>query len=104
MAQHRAERLDIGRKPRFTPLTRPAVHSGPRSEKDRLKYYILRSLDTQIHDVEFCDSVRLGLPSLVDSAEHTGEDRIYVLEVVGRMEKAVDTLRIDQPGNLRVSL
>ena len=59
MAQHRAERLDIGRKPRFTPLTRPAVHSGPRSEKDRPKYSLLRSLSTQIPDVEFCDSVRL---------------------------------------------
>jgi hypothetical protein len=29
MAQHGAERLDIARKSRFTPLTRPAVHSGP---------------------------------------------------------------------------
>jgi hypothetical protein len=29
MAQHRAERLDIGRKSRFTPRTRSPVHSGP---------------------------------------------------------------------------
>jgi hypothetical protein len=31
MAKNGAERLDIGRKSRFTPLTRSAVHSGPRS-------------------------------------------------------------------------
>jgi hypothetical protein len=29
MAKNGAERLDIGRKSRFTPLTRSAVHSGP---------------------------------------------------------------------------
>lgn len=29
MPQHDPERLDITRKSRFTPLTRPAVHSGP---------------------------------------------------------------------------
>jgi hypothetical protein len=29
MAQHDAQRLDIARKSRFTPLTRSAVHSGP---------------------------------------------------------------------------
>ena len=29
MAQHHAGRLDIARKSRFTPLTRPAVHPGP---------------------------------------------------------------------------
>jgi len=29
MAQHDAERLDIARKSRFTPLTQPVVHSGP---------------------------------------------------------------------------
>jgi hypothetical protein len=29
MAEHHAERLDIARKSRFTPLTRSAVHSGP---------------------------------------------------------------------------
>jgi hypothetical protein len=29
MAQHHAERLDIARKSRFTPLTRSAVHPGP---------------------------------------------------------------------------
>src|SRR5215475_15518290 len=62
MAQRRAERLDIGRKSRFTPLTRTAVHSGPPIRKKiTAKYHILRSLDTQIHDVEFCDLVRLGL-------------------------------------------
>jgi hypothetical protein len=61
MAQRRAEHLDIGRKSRFTPLTRTAVHSGPPIRKKiAAKYHILRSLDTQIHDVEFCDSVRLG--------------------------------------------
>src|SRR5262252_5599382 len=59
MAQRRAERLDIGRKSRFTPLTRTAVHSGPPIRKQiAAKYHILRSLDT--HDVEFCDSVRLS--------------------------------------------
>src|SRR5262249_471113 len=61
MAQRRAERLDIGRKSRFTPLARTAVHSGPPIRKKiAAKYHILRSLDTQIHDVEFCDSVRLS--------------------------------------------
>src|SRR5499433_3180109 len=60
MARRRAERLDIGRKSRFTPLARTAVHSGPPNpEKIAAIYHILRSLDTQIHDVEFCDSVRL---------------------------------------------
>jgi hypothetical protein len=60
MAQRRAERLDIGRKSRFTPLTRTAVHSGPPIRKKiAAKYHILRSLDTQIHDVEFCNSVKL---------------------------------------------
>ena len=29
MTQHNPERLDIGRKSRFTPLARSAVHSGP---------------------------------------------------------------------------
>ena len=29
MPQHCAQRLDIGRKSRFTPLTRLIVHSGP---------------------------------------------------------------------------
>jgi hypothetical protein len=29
VAEHPAERLDIARKSRFTPLTRSAVHSGP---------------------------------------------------------------------------
>src|SRR5262249_14989115 len=60
MAQRRAERLDIGRKSRFTPLARTAVHSGPPIRKKITAiYHILRSLETQIHDVEFCDSVRL---------------------------------------------
>jgi hypothetical protein len=44
MAKHRAERLDIGRKSRFTSFIRAAVHSGPPiRKKDRPKYHILRS-------------------------------------------------------------
>jgi len=61
MAKHGAERLDIGRKSRFAPLTRAAVHSGPPiRKKDSPKYHILRSFDTQLHDVGFCDSIRLA--------------------------------------------
>jgi hypothetical protein len=43
MAKNGAERLDIARKSRFTPLTRSAVHSGPPIRmKIRPKYHILR--------------------------------------------------------------
>jgi hypothetical protein len=38
MTEHGAQPLDIGRKPRFTLLARPAVHS----DEDYSKYYILR--------------------------------------------------------------
>jgi hypothetical protein len=60
MTQHNPERLDIGRKSRFTPLARSAVHSGP---PIRMKIApITTSCGCQrekIHDLEFCDSVRL---------------------------------------------
>ena len=43
MTQHNPERLDIGRKSRFTPLARSAVHSGPPIRmKIAPNYYILR--------------------------------------------------------------
>jgi hypothetical protein len=43
-AQHHAERLDIGRKLRFTFLTRSPVHSGPDADQDESEYRILRLL------------------------------------------------------------
>jgi hypothetical protein len=60
MAKHAAERLDIGRKSRASlPSLEPVSIPVPDPEKDKLKYHILRSFDTQLHDVGFCDSVRL---------------------------------------------
>jgi hypothetical protein len=42
------------------PLANRRPFRSPDPEKDRSKYHILRSQDTQIHHVEFCSSVRLG--------------------------------------------
>jgi hypothetical protein len=63
MPKNGPERLDIGRKSRFTPLTRAAVHSGPPIRmKIPLNTTSCGSHPRQIQNVGFCDSVRLGAP------------------------------------------
>ena len=61
MPKNGPERLDIGRKSRFTPLTRSNVHSGP---PIRMKIGQITtscgSHPRQIQNVGFCDSVRLS--------------------------------------------
>src|SRR5438132_11333022 len=66
MAKYCAERLDIGRKSRFAPLTRSAVHSGPPiRRKIGLNTTSWGCQTTQLHDVEFCDSVRLVITDII---------------------------------------
>src|SRR5258708_1933194 len=61
MPQRDAQRLDIARKSRFTPPTRSAVHSGPPIRmKSGLNTTSCGYHLYTIHDLEFCDSVRLG--------------------------------------------
>src|SRR5262245_52026981 len=61
MAQRRAERLDIGRKSRFTPLAR-TVHSGPPIRKKITAiYHILRSYQGDIAPAQVNSTLQDGL-------------------------------------------